>query len=108
MDTDIPWDTSTTNGDNQCQSTLIGDIPLMGIKGGQYDLQRFIYWNFLKCYWNEDMGVETSDMINFDWYSPSNAKRYSEAEYKALIAENNLEIEYFHSEEACYSGRFRK
>ena len=22
------------------------DIPLLGIKGGKYDLQRFIYWNF--------------------------------------------------------------
>jgi SAM-dependent methyltransferase len=24
------------------------DIPLLGIKGGKYDIQRFIYWNFLK------------------------------------------------------------
>jgi SAM-dependent methyltransferase len=26
------------------------DIPLLGIKGGSYDIQRFIYWNFLKCF----------------------------------------------------------
>lgn len=72
------------------------------------DIQRFIYWNFLKCYWNEEQGRENSDMINFDWYSPSNAKRYSEEDYKKMINENNLIIKYFHIEEACYSGRFVK
>jgi len=84
------------------------DIPLLGIKGGKQDLQRFIYWNFIKCFWREDWGHELSDATNYDWYSPSNAKRYSESEYKAMINDNNLDIKHFHSEEACYSGRFRK
>lgn len=86
----------------------IPDIPLLGIKGGKQDIQRFIYWNFLKCFWNEDLGYETSVATNFDWYSPSNAKRYSEEEYIKMIKDNNLSIEYFHREEACYSGRFIK
>lgn len=86
----------------------VPDIPELNIKGGQYDLQRFIYWNFLKCYWNEDLGYDTSVATNFDWYSPSNAKRYTEKEYRFMIKSNNLEIKYFHSEEACYSGRFIK
>jgi len=86
----------------------IPDIPLLGIKGGKQDIQRFIYWNFLKCFWNENLGEETSVATNFDWYSPSNAKRYSEDEYKQMIRMNNLEIKYFHKEEACYSGRFLK
>jgi ubiquinone/menaquinone biosynthesis C-methylase UbiE len=86
----------------------VPDIPLLGIKGGKQDIQRFIYWNFLKCYWNEEQGRENSDMINFDWYSPSNAKRYSEKEFKDMIDENDLKIEFFHREEACYSGRFKK
>lgn len=86
----------------------IPDIPLLGIKGGKQDIQRFIYWNFLKCFWNEDLGYETSVATNFDWYSPSNAKRYSEEEYIKMIRDNNLSIEYFHREEACYSGRFIK
>ncbi len=86
----------------------VPDIPQMNIKGGEYDLQRFIYWNFLKCFWSKDLGEETSVATNFDWYSPSNAKRYSEEEYKLMIENNNLNIEYFHSEEACYSGRFSK
>jgi ubiquinone/menaquinone biosynthesis C-methylase UbiE len=86
----------------------IPDIPQLDIKGGEYDLQRFIYWNFIKCFWSEELGEETSVATNFDWYSPSNAKRYSEDEYKKIIKNNNLKILYFHSEEACYSGRFKK
>jgi ubiquinone/menaquinone biosynthesis C-methylase UbiE len=86
----------------------IPNIPLLGIKGGKQNIQRFIYWNFLKCYWNEEQGIENSNMINFDWYSPSNAKRYSEEEYKKMISNNRLNIEFFHKEEACYSGRFSK
>jgi len=86
----------------------VPDIPQLNIKGGEYDIQRFIYWNFLKCFWNEDLGWDTSVATNFDWYSPSNAKRYSEAEYKKMIEDNMLGIKYFHSEEACYSGRFEK
>ncbi|MBT5399931.1 class I SAM-dependent methyltransferase [bacterium] len=86
----------------------IPDIPMLGIKGGKQDLQRFVYWNFIKCFWNEEFGEETSIFTNFDWYSPSNAKRYNESEYKEMIKENNLEIIYFHKEEACYSGRFKR
>ncbi len=84
------------------------DIPLLGIKGGQYDIQRFIYWNFLKCFWDADRGFELSKSVNFDWYAPSNAQRYSKEEFESMIFQNRLKIEYFHSEEACYSGRFSK
>jgi SAM-dependent methyltransferase len=84
------------------------DIPLLGIKGGKQDLQRFIYWNFIKCFYREDWHTYTCDSTNFDWYSPSNANRYSKEEYLKMIHDNSLEIAYFHSEEACYSGRFIK
>jgi SAM-dependent methyltransferase len=84
------------------------DIPLLGIKGGEYDIQRFIYWNFLKCFWNEDWGFELSNITNYDWYAPSNAKRYSKDEFLEMCHANHLEISSFHEEEACYSGRFRK
>ena len=84
------------------------DIPALGIKGGRYDVQRFLYWNFLKCYWNPELGRETSVVTNFDWYSPSNARRYSEAEVRALVDNHGLTVQHFHTEEACYSGRFRR
>ena len=82
------------------------DIPALGIKGGRVDVQRFLYWNFLKCFWNEQLGRETSVVTNFDWYSPSNAQRFSEAEVRAIVDANGMAERFFHAEEACYSGRF--
>lgn len=82
------------------------EIPLLGIKGGKIDIQRFIYWNFLKCFWNEDLGHDTSLSTNFDWYSPSNARRFSEQEVRGIVDANGMLIVSFHSEEAAYSGRF--
>ena len=84
------------------------DIPLLGIKGGTYDIQRFIYWNFLKCFWKEDWGFDLSKSTNFDWYAPSNAKRFSKQDFLDMVNENKLAISYLHEEEACYSGRFLK
>ena len=84
------------------------DIPILGIKGGVIDVQRFIYWNFLKCFWKEEWGFELSKSTNFDWYAPSNAKRFSKDDFLQMVDKNNLEVKYFHEEEACYSGRFQK
>lgn len=90
------------------QMVEVPDIPLLGIKGGNYDIQRFIYWNFLKCFYRQDWSIGGCDSTNFDWYSPSNAKRYSESEFKVLVDNNNLKTIHFHAEEACFSGRFLK
>jgi len=84
------------------------NIPALGIEGGEMSIQRFIYWNFLKCYWNEAAGYQGSLMTNYDWYSPSLAFRYSEQEFKGWIEAEQLTEVYFHSEKACFSGRFFK
>lgn len=86
----------------------IPDMPALGIKGGEQDLQRFIYWNFIKCFWNPEFGEAMSTMTNFDWYSPSNAKRFSKDEFKKIINDSAMNIVFFHEEEACYSGRFAR
>jgi SAM-dependent methyltransferase len=86
----------------------VPSVPALGIKAGRYDLQRFVYWNFLKCFWSEELGEDTSVVTNFDWYSPSNARRYSEAEVRELAQRAQLSVVHFHREEACYSGRFLK
>ena len=86
----------------------VPDIPLLGIKGGEMDMQRFIYWNFLKCFWNEELGKETSISTNYDWYAPSNALRYSKNDFIQMLVNANLTVRPFHSEEACHSGRFLK
>ncbi|MBL7846696.1 MAG: class I SAM-dependent methyltransferase [Cyclobacteriaceae bacterium] len=86
----------------------IPEIPLLNIKAGTYDIQRFIYWNFLKCYWNPDWGFDLSKSTNYDWYAPSNAKRFSKEEVMNLVRTEDMDVAYFHEEEACYSGRFKK
>jgi len=86
----------------------IPDIPVLDIKGGKQDLQRFIYWNFIKCFWNNELGWDSSVSINFDWYSPSNAFRYSQKEFISLLHDAGFTPEYLHGEEACHSGRFIK
>ncbi|NEZ58821.1 class I SAM-dependent methyltransferase [Adonisia turfae] len=86
----------------------VPDIPALGIKGGKQNLQRFFYWNFIKCFWNENLGLETSINCNFDWYSPSNAWRYSQQEFLDMLEETGFKSEYLHCEEACHSGRFVK
>lgn len=84
------------------------DIPALGIKGGKYDIQRFIYWNFLKCFYNESWTKAENDSCNFDWYSPSNAERYTPDEFKQWSAEAGLKIDFFRSEEAAHTSIARK
>jgi SAM-dependent methyltransferase len=83
-------------------------VPSLGIHGGKMDLQRFIYWNFIKCFWNESLGYATSLSTNFDWYSPVNAKRFSKEEVEEDLRDAKLKVQFFHQEEACYAGRFVK
>lgn len=78
------------------------------LKGGKQDLQRFIYWNFLKCFWNAEHGFESSVAVNFDWYSPSNAFRYTREEFVEMLRAADFAAEYLHSEEACHTGGFHK
>ena len=54
------------------------------------------------------MGRDISVLTNYDWYSPSQAARYSKEEFLQWIEEEGHEITSFHEEQACYSGRFRK
>lgn len=89
-------------------SINVPDIPLLGIKGGEMDIQRFIYWNFLKCFWDQDLGKETSIFHNYDWYAPSNAERYSQYEFLEMTKKSGLKITTLHTEKACHSGRFVK
>ena len=84
------------------------DIPILGIEGGRMSVQRFFYWNFLKCYWNEELEYMNSLMTNYDWYAPSQAFRYTEQEFRHWIEVHHLSETHFHKEQACYSGRFLK
>ena len=71
--------------------TIPEDVPLLGFKKGEYDLQRFIYQNIFKLFWKESMGFSESNMENFDWYYPKYSWRHTEQEIKDWCGEFNLE-----------------
>ncbi len=83
-------------------------MPAIGIKGGRQSLQRYIYWNFFKCFWNPEMGYDASLSANFDWYAPSIAYRYTKYEFRDLVSSSGFIEEYFHEEASCLSARFVK
>lgn len=72
--------------------TLERGVPLLGIEPGEHDVQRLIYWCFLKCFWNEDWGHELNVLTNFDWYHPPYASRHTPEEVEGWCAEAGLQV----------------
>ena len=87
------------------QSITVDDIPELGITAGTYDLQRFFYWNFIKMFYNADFSWEDNIAVNFDWYHPTCAKRFSRDEVESMVEQAGLHIESFNESEAGYSVR---
>ena len=75
--------------------TIPNDIPLLGVKSGTYDVQRFIYWHFLKCFWDESDNFERSVGVNFDWYYPKFAYRHTPSEVKKWYRDLKIKINTF-------------
>jgi SAM-dependent methyltransferase len=84
------------------------DIPILGIKAGKQDLQRFIYWNVFKCYWNDTMDWDSNVITNFDWYHPLHAHRHTQDEVERWCAEERLEIQHIDVQESGISVLARK
>ena len=57
---------------------------------------------------NDEFGEGISKSTNYDWYSPSNAYRYSKDEFEQLLKKANFMTRPHHSEEACHAGRFTR
>jgi ubiquinone/menaquinone biosynthesis C-methylase UbiE/uncharacterized protein YbaR (Trm112 family) len=83
--------------------TIKEDIPLLKIKAGTYDIQRFLYWNFLKCWWSPDVPFEQSVATNYDWYFPKFAYRHSEKEVRKWFKDVKLKIVHFNEIESGFS-----
>ena len=80
--------------------TIPRDIPVLQIKAGTYDIQRFIYWNFLKCWWSGNVPFEQSIATNFDWYYPEYAYRHSTKEVKKWFKDYKIKITHFNEIES--------
>jgi SAM-dependent methyltransferase len=86
----------------------VPDIPALGIAGGTHDIQRFIYWHFLKCYWNPALRHDDNVITNFDWYRPRYAHRHTADEVRRWFAAAGLEIVTFDESTSGISVRGRR
>lgn len=84
------------------------DIPYLGIEAGTYDVQRLVYWHFLKLFWNPELGFEENNHVNFDWYHPEYAHRQTEDEVRGWCADLGLEIFHLNAQESGFTVRARK
>ncbi|MDA8109531.1 MAG: class I SAM-dependent methyltransferase [Betaproteobacteria bacterium] len=67
-------------------------VRVLGIEAGEYDVQRFVYHFFAKCYWNPQVSFQENVMINYDWYHPQNASRHTLQEVEGWFARAGLEV----------------
>lgn len=65
--------------------TLEKPVEVLGIPAGTHDVQRLIYYNFVKCFWNDAFDFETNNMVNFDWYHPHHAWQHTEEEVQEWL-----------------------
>lgn len=84
------------------------DIPELGIGKGRIDVQRLIYWNFLKCFWNDELPFEENRLVNFDWFVPEHAYRFTEDEIRDWCSKEGLETVWFNAQESGFSVRASK
>ncbi|OAI49739.1 hypothetical protein AYO43_02835 [Nitrospira sp. SCGC AG-212-E16] len=57
-------------------------VPVLGIEAGEYDLQRFLYHFFMKCFWNPSLSYDENVAINYDWYHPQLCSRHTSDEVR--------------------------
>ncbi len=81
------------------------DVPVLGIRAGRYDVQRFIYWNMFKCFWNDSLPFEINVMNNYDWYHPKYAWRHTPEEVRGWVKEAGLVMVHEHVERSGITVR---
>ena len=74
----------------------VPDVPVLGIEGGTYDVQRFVYHFFAKLFWSEEIGEEGSAAINYDWYHPQDCTRHTVDEVHGWYAAAGLDVVHSH------------
>jgi arsenite methyltransferase len=84
------------------------DIPVLEMKAGKYNLQRFLYYHIFKCFWNDRFTFEENNLINFDWYHPAYAWRHTSDELRDFCVKNDLAIIWWFEDESGITFRCQK
>lgn len=83
------------------------DIDVLGIKAGRYNLQRFMYDHFIKCWYNPRQDEEYADLVNQDWYHPRYASHHTREEIIGWFSEAGFDdIKCIQPSGWEYSGYF--
>jgi SAM-dependent methyltransferase len=69
-------------------------IDVLKIEAGEYDLQRFIYHFFMKCFWNPELPYSANTAINYDWYHPQDCTRHTVEEVTGWFESMGLKINH--------------
>ena len=67
-------------------------VDLLEIEPGEYDLQRFIYHFFMKCFWNPELSQNDNVVINYDWYHPQLCTRHTIDEIRGWFDDCGLAV----------------
>ena len=70
----------------------VPDLPVLEIKGGEYEVQRLVYHFFMKCFWNPELSHADNVAINYDWYHPQLCTRHTMDEVTGWFRAQGLEI----------------
>jgi len=81
------------------------DVEVLGIKAGEHDIQRLIYYTMFKCYWNGAMSFDDNVLINYDWYHPVYAWRQTEEEVRGWLAEAGLVLTHMDVSDSGITAR---
>lgn len=71
-------------------------VEMLGIEAGEYDVQRFIYHFFAKCFWSPELSFDDNVAINYDWYHPQLCSRHTPPEIERWFHDAGLEIVHRH------------
>lgn len=83
------------------------DIPLLNIKKGEYNLQKFVSDHFIKCWHSAGLGWELSVSRNADWYGPKIASSHTKEEIDSWFSENGIGKAHYEDLEGWeHSGLF--
>jgi SAM-dependent methyltransferase len=67
-------------------------VEMLGIEAGEYDLQRFVYHFFAKCFWSPELSFDDNVAINYDWYHPQLCSRHTLPEVEQWFAMAGLDV----------------
>lgn len=68
------------------------DVKVLGIEAGEYDVQRFLYHFFLKCFWSPSLSMDENVAINYDWYHPQLCTRHTLDEVLGWFSDAGLSV----------------